>query len=112
MSSIQKLSENIARNTALVEQWLATKNAKPLSFDQDAEAEFPSTAGEAEIETARLAILDDTKKLHDLVLGPGEVVRRLCWGVSASSPRYKMLANVVTSQSTTQCSNAYTISAS
>jgi hypothetical protein len=84
MPSIQSLSENIAKNTALVEQWLATKNAKALSFEQDAEEEFPSTAGEAEVETARLAILDDTQTLHDLVLGPGEVLRRICWGVSSA----------------------------
>jgi hypothetical protein len=84
MPSIQSLSENIAKNTALVERWLATKNAKALSFEQDAEEEFPSTAGETEVEAARLAILDDTQTLHDLVLGPGEVLRRICWGVSSA----------------------------
>jgi hypothetical protein len=84
MPSIQSLSENIAKNTALVEQWLTTKNAKALSFEQDADEEFPSTAGEAEVEAARLAILDDTQTLHDLVLGPGEVLRRICWGVSSA----------------------------
>jgi hypothetical protein len=84
MPSIQSLSENIAKNTALVEQWLTTKNAKALSFEQDADEEFPSTAGEAEVEAARLAILDDTQTLHDLVLGPGEVFRRICWGVSSA----------------------------
>jgi 6-hydroxytryprostatin B O-methyltransferase len=82
MSSIQALSENITKNTALIEQWLATKHAKAVSFEQDAEEEFPSTAGEPEIEAARLAVLDDTRTLHDLVLGPGEVLRRICWGVS------------------------------
>jgi hypothetical protein len=84
MPSIQSLSENIAKNTALVEQWLTTKNAKALSFEQDADEEFPSTAGEAEVEAARQAILDDTQTLHDLVLGPGEVLRRICWGVSSA----------------------------
>jgi hypothetical protein len=84
MPSIQSLSENIAKNTALVEQWLTTKNAKALSFEQDADEEFPSTAGEAEVEAARLAILDDTQTLHDLVLGPGEVLRRICWGVRSA----------------------------
>jgi hypothetical protein len=84
MASIQTLSKNIVKNTALIEQWLATMNSKPLSFEQDAEAEFPSTAGRADIEAARLAILDDTRTLHDLVLGPGEVLRRICWGVSAT----------------------------
>ncbi|KAH8686619.1 O-methyltransferase-domain-containing protein [Phaeosphaeriaceae sp. PMI808] len=80
MTSIQSLSESIAKNTAVIEQWLTQKSAKPLSFDQDAEEEFPSTAGAPHIEAARLAILDDTQTLHDLIRGPGEVLRRICWG--------------------------------
>lgn len=84
MATIQTLSERIAKNTALIEQWLAEKDSKPLSFGQGADAEFPSTAGHPEIEAARLAVLDDTRTLHDLVLGPGEVLRRICWGVSAT----------------------------
>lgn len=82
MASIKALSERIARNSAQAEKWLASKNVKVPSFEQDAEEEFPSTAGEAEIEAARSAILDDTSTLHDLLIGPGEVLRRICWGVS------------------------------
>ncbi|KAF2827805.1 S-adenosyl-L-methionine-dependent methyltransferase [Ophiobolus disseminans] len=80
MSCITHLSENIAKNTALVGQWLASQNAKELTFEQDATAEFPDTVGEPNVEKARLAILDDTKTLHDLIAGPGEVLRRICWG--------------------------------
>ncbi|KAM3067376.1 hypothetical protein ACMFMG_005267 [Clarireedia jacksonii] len=80
MSSIKELSERIVNNSALVDRWLASKNAKSPSFDQDAEEEFPSTEGDREIESARLAILEDTKTLHDLVNGPGEVLRQICWG--------------------------------
>ncbi|KAL8911226.1 MAG: hypothetical protein Q9171_003573 [Xanthocarpia ochracea] len=50
------------------------------SFEQDAEHEFPSTAGEVEIEATRSSILDDTSTIHDLLLGPCEVLRRICWG--------------------------------
>lgn len=82
MSSIQELGEKIARNSAVVNKWLASKKCKGPSFDQDADQEFPSTAYSPEIETARLAIIEDTSALHDLIIGPGEVLRRLCWGVS------------------------------
>lgn len=82
MASIQELGERIAQNSALVNKWLASKNFKSQSFDQDADEEFPSTADSPEIEAARLAIIDDTSALHDLTIGPGEVLRRLCWGVS------------------------------
>lgn len=85
MPSIKQLSEKIARNSAIVEQWLASKNVRGPSFEQDAEEEFPSTAGEAEIGAARLAILDDTNTLHDLIAGPGEVLRGICWGVSETN---------------------------
>ncbi|KAI4120031.1 MAG: hypothetical protein LQ338_007211 [Usnochroma carphineum] len=80
MASLIQLSERIASNSALVEKWLASNNAKVPSFEQDAEQEFPSTAGEAEIEAARIATLDDANTLHDMLIGPGEVLRRICWG--------------------------------
>lgn len=82
MASIQQLGERIAQNSAVVNKWLASKKFKNQSFDQDADQEFPSTADSPEIEAARLAIIDDTSALHDLTIGPGEVLRRLCWGVS------------------------------
>lgn len=82
MASVQELGERIALNSAVVNKWLASKKCKSPSFHQDADQEFPSTANYPEIETARLAIIDDTSALHDLIIGPGEVLRRLCWGVS------------------------------
>lgn len=86
MPSIKELSDKIASNSTLVEKWLASKKRKTLSFEQDAEEEFPSTVGDADIEAARLAILEDTNALHDLLVGPGEVLRRICWGVSKMTP--------------------------
>ncbi|TEY74877.1 hypothetical protein BOTCAL_0068g00020 [Botryotinia calthae] len=80
MFSIKELSERIARNSTIVEKWLACKNAK-VSFDQDAEDEFPDTDGEPEIEAARMAVIDDTSALHDLFLGPREVLARV-WGAA------------------------------
>ena len=82
MASINELSKRITSNSALVEKWLANKKAKVPSFEQDAKEEFPSTAGETEIEVARLAIMEDSNTLHDMLIGPGEVLRRICWGVS------------------------------
>ena len=77
--SITELSERIARNTAIVEKWLANKGARMPSFEQDADDEFPDTAGELEIEAARNAVIDDTSALHDLLLGPREGLARV-WG--------------------------------
>lgn len=93
MSSIQELGERIAANSALVNEWLASKKYRMPSFDQDADQEFPSTAGSPEIEIARLAIIDDTSALHDLIIGPGEVLRRLCWGVSTVPQSLRLVLN-------------------
>ena len=82
MVFIKDLSERIARNSILIDKWLASNYAKVPSFEQDAEQEFPSTASEVEVEAARSAILDDTSTIHDMLIGPGEVLRRICWGVS------------------------------
>ncbi|KAL8653249.1 MAG: hypothetical protein Q9210_002203 [Variospora velana] len=80
MVSIKELSERVARNSVLIEKWLASNSARVPSFEQDAEHEFPVTTGEDEIEAVRSAIVDDTRTIHGLLLGPGEVLRRICWG--------------------------------
>jgi 6-hydroxytryprostatin B O-methyltransferase len=87
MPSIKELSERIASNSALVEEWLASKNARMPSFEQDADDEFPDTGDEHEIEAARMAVIDDTSALHDLLLGPREVLARVWGGVSRLGKR-------------------------
>lgn len=81
-SSIKEISRRIASNPILIEEWLASKNIKAPSFEQDADENFPSTDGNAQIDAAQSAIIEDTNTLHDTFIGPGEVVRRICWGVS------------------------------
>ena len=89
MASIKELCERIASNSALVEKCLASKSVKVPSFEQDAEQEFLPTAGDAELDAARLTILDDTDTLHDMLLGPGEALRRICWGVSETMSSFQ-----------------------
>lgn len=81
MASIQALGARIAKNSGLIDKWLAENSIRAPSFAEDADEEFPSMSGAPEIEAARLAVIEDTKTLHDLLLGPGEVLRRVCWGV-------------------------------
>lgn len=86
MPSIQELSARISRNSAIVEQSLLRKNARMPSFDPDADSEFPDTAGDLEIEAARMAVIDDTSTLHDMFLGPREVLARVWGAVSSKLP--------------------------
>ncbi|KAK4553125.1 hypothetical protein LTR86_009852 [Recurvomyces mirabilis] len=80
MATIQVLSERIAQNSAVVDKWLVSNNIRQPSFEADADEEFPSTGDAPDIEAARLAIIADTSTLQDLLFGPGEVLRRVCWG--------------------------------
>ncbi|KAK6595729.1 O-methyltransferase [Botrytis cinerea] len=80
MSSIKELSERIARKSAIVEKWLAGKNAK-VSFDQEAKDEYPDTDGESEIGIVRMVVIDDTSAFCDLFLGPREVLAPV-WGAA------------------------------
>lgn len=82
MISIKELSERVARNSVLTEKWLASNSTRMPSFEQDAGHGIPVTTGDVEIEAVRSAILDDISAIHDLLIGPGEVLRRICWGVS------------------------------
>ena len=84
MISLEKLGTSIARNSALVEKWLANRKDATLSFEADAEPEFPPTVDDPEVETARLTLLEDLGTMHDLLSGPGEVLRRICWHVRLS----------------------------
>lgn len=81
VAGLQALGLRIAENSRLVDEWLARNKFQTPTFDQNADDEFPSTAGDPAVDAARLALLEDANTLHDLVLGPGEVLRRICWGV-------------------------------
>ena len=85
MASIKELRETIDSNSALVEKCLASKHAQVPSFEQEAEREFLSTAGNIKIDAACFTFLDDTNTLHDMLIGPGEALRRICWVVSATT---------------------------
>lgn len=55
------------------------KGLKSPSFNQDSDEYFPDLQDSAEIVKAREAVLDDSKALYDLVLGPADVLRQLIW---------------------------------
>lgn len=99
LNTITALATRIAAQAALLEEAIHAKGLKYPSFDQDADAEFPSIDsidsidsnyeddGSGDIlEDARAQLLEDTRTLHDLLLGPAEVVRRVCWSVRAYIP--------------------------
>ena len=71
-SMIAELASAIATNTAKVENYLVSKDLPSLSFDVDAPSKSMIPPEAPEIEAARVAVIDATLKLHNLMLGPKE----------------------------------------
>ncbi|KAL1988846.1 hypothetical protein VTN96DRAFT_7730 [Rasamsonia emersonii] len=78
-NTITALATRIAAQAAILERTIHTEGLKYPSFDQDADEEFPSVDDDSSscvLEDARAQLLEDTRALHDLILGPAEVLRR------------------------------------
>ncbi|KAI6080974.1 putative O-methyltransferase [Hypoxylon rubiginosum] len=71
-SRILELGVRIGRNTAKVNDYLATNNLPQPSFDVDGPSQFPIPHDESEISAARQAVLHDCLELRALMLGPRE----------------------------------------
>ncbi|KAJ5196749.1 hypothetical protein N7449_007228 [Penicillium cf. viridicatum] len=80
MSSFADLTTRIASNAGVLDYHLKSNEFKVPSFDENAESEFPNPKHDPHVEAARVALIDDTRTLRDLVQGPAQVLRELCWG--------------------------------
>ncbi|KAI1282907.1 S-adenosyl-L-methionine-dependent methyltransferase [Xylaria sp. FL0933] len=71
-SRIVELANRIASNTAKINDYLLSHNLPPPSFEVDGPLDTLIPKHELDIETARVAVIDDTLELRRLVLGPRE----------------------------------------
>lgn len=71
-SRITKLANRIAANTTKLNDYLVARNLPTPSFGVDGPKDTLVPKQEAEVEAARVAIIDDTQELRRLVLGPRE----------------------------------------
>lgn len=69
---IVELSSRIAANTAKLNDYLVSNNLPTLSFDINAPTESLISKENTELEAARVAVIDDTQELRNLMLGPRE----------------------------------------
>lgn len=84
-SRLSELSTIIAEKTALIEQYLASKGLPQPSFKPNAPAELGPIAHEDDaIQQARLDLIDATKELRDLAIGPSDLLRYQPWEVRTS----------------------------
>ena len=73
--TIMNLASVISTNTAAVEEYLSTKNLPRPSFNVDAPSKSLVPREAVEIEAARLAVIEATSKLRNLMLGPREFLQ-------------------------------------
>ena len=73
---IERLASSIEANTARVAEYLRSQHLPFPSFDADAPNNSLVPEGLREIEDARHQIIAATLKLHNLMLGPRELLQR------------------------------------
>lgn len=71
-SRIVELSNRIAANTAILNDYLVSHDLPTPSFDENGPKDTLVPKDELEVESARVAIIDDTQELRRLALGPRE----------------------------------------
>ena len=73
--SIESLSEAIAHNTRKIADYLRSEGLPFPSIDIDAPNESMIPAEAVEIQQARSDVVNDTRKLRDLMLGPRDYLQ-------------------------------------
>lgn len=91
-SRLTQLSNIIAEKTAIIDAYLVEKGLPQPTFDYDGPAELGPIAREDEhIQTARIELIDATKELRDLAIGPSDSLRYLPWDVRLLSFLFEYL---------------------
>lgn len=72
---IIELSSPIAKETAIINNFLVSKGAPPPSLDADALQSVPIPDEATDIKAARLAVTEACSELEALLTGPRELLR-------------------------------------
>ena len=75
--AITDLAAAISRNTQIVNDYFAANNMPLPSFDVNGPQIIAIPPAEKEITAARKQLLADTQALHDLMMGPWDMLRGL-----------------------------------
>ncbi|GKZ52206.1 hypothetical protein AnigIFM49718_000078 [Aspergillus niger] len=77
--SLTDLAARITANAQLLDAHLKSHNLPSPSTCISACPDFPNPKNDPAVESARIALLEDTQTLRNYALGPAQVVRELCW---------------------------------
>ena len=78
---LTEVAGRISKNAAFLKGFLDAQGLPQPSFAADAASEFPNPTNEPAVHIARESILEDTKILFDLVLGPVDRLKWTIWPV-------------------------------
>lgn len=81
-SRLIELAQAITKETEKLDKFFKESGCSTPSFDVDAPMDFPRLP--EEIQRARQKVVESTKELGDLVVGPMERIRWMAWDVSAN----------------------------
>ncbi|KAK8081788.1 O-methyltransferase [Apiospora saccharicola] len=97
-----RLSALITDTTKILTDFLAAKGIDAHSLSVDDLADFPVSPVDSKPFKARTEIIEATRELHDIALGPRESLRALAWGLSLQAIwEFKIAEAVPTSGSIT-----------
>jgi len=80
-SRVLRLTDIISSKTRMIDEYLALNNLPALTWDASGPADFPVPSSNDEIQIARRAVVNATKELHDLMVGPRETLRWMAWNL-------------------------------
>lgn len=84
-SRLSELSSIIATKTAEIEAYLEAKGLPQPGFGPDDPAELgPIALEDEDMQKTRIELIDATRELRDLVVGPSDSIRYLPWEVRLS----------------------------
>lgn len=76
ISSLDSIAEQISANAQVISKYLAAAERPDLSFSPHQLQELPAGPEHAQIQASRMALIEQTKLLYDLVVGPAETLVR------------------------------------
>jgi len=83
--TIVELAAEISKHAAVLNDYITTKNLPQPSFEKDGPPISPIPKTESSIEQSRVALIEASRAIHDLAMGPTE---SLLWTALAVSKKY------------------------
>lgn len=82
LPSLTQLAKSILEDAQTIDNFLSSNNLPRPSFAAESLKDFPVSTEHADIHTIRHRLIDATKELRDLVIGPKDTIKWMIMNVS------------------------------